>query len=121
MNQPLAPSPADLAAAAAAAGGGSQSGGQMQPDGNGNGQQFDPNAPTISQSHMNHLLAEQKRELKAKYGDYDDLRDKAEKFDTLVGTTKSIEEQAADLNARLATTERDKGDLELTIKAQRLA
>lgn len=120
VNQPSAPpSPAEappqssFAAAAGAATG-------EQPNG-GAGGQFDPNTPSISQAHMNHLLAEQKRELKARYQDYDYLREKAEKFDTLVGTTKSIEEQAADLNTRLATTERDKGDLQLVIQRQKLA
>lgn len=121
MNQPPAPpSPADVAAAAAAAT--TAAGGQQPPDSGGNGgPQFDPNAPSISQSHMNHLLAEQKRDLNAKFGDYADLKERAEKFDALVGTTKSVEEQAGELTAQLATRDRDLGDANLTIKAQRLA
>lgn len=92
--------------------GGTSESGQQQQDPSGGGQQpqFDPNAPSISQSHMNHLLAEQKRELHSKFGDYDTLKDKAERYDTLVGTAKSAEEQASDLAAQLATREREVAD-----------
>lgn len=118
MTQPPAPpSPADAPATSAAAA--AAAGGQQPPEGG--GQQFDPNAPAISQSHMNHLLAQQKRELNEKYGDYDTLKERAEKFDSLVNTTKTAEETAAELNAQLATRERDVADGKLTIQAQRLA
>lgn len=70
---------------------------------------------------MNHLLAEQKREIRGRYVDYDDVKSKAERYDALVATTQPIEEQAADLTAKLATRDRDVSDRDITIERYRLA
>lgn len=93
-------------------GAGSQGGSQQQPD---------PNAPVISQSHMNYLLAEQKRELTGKYADYDERGQKAQAYDALIATTRTTEEQAADLAAKLATTERTKAESDTTILRYKMA
>lgn len=103
-------------------------------NGNGNAQQpqpgsgtppaapvTDPDAPSISQSHMNHLLATQKREIQSKYADYDDKAAAAEKYNSLVAASRSAEEQAADLTGRLATRDRDVSERDATIMRYRLA
>lgn len=106
------PSPAAMPPQTSVGTGGTPAAGTPEQSAPGGGQApGTPNEPLITQSHMNHLLAEQKREFLNKYGDYDDVKQKAETFDSLVNTAKTAEEQAAELNAKLATTERDKADL----------
>lgn len=112
------------AAAAATGGNGNGQPAQQPPSGSGTPPAqtpTDPDAPSISQSHMNHLLATQKRDIQAKYADYDDKAAAAEKYNSLVAASRSAEEQAADLNGRLATRERDVADRDATIMRYRLA
>lgn len=123
MNQPT-PTPLEVMQTAAAAAANGNGGGQQPQPGGGNPstQQLpDPDAPSISQSHMNHLLATQKREIQAKYADYDDKTAAAEKYATLVAASRSAEEQAADLTGRLATRDHDVADRDTTIMRYRLA
>lgn len=116
------PTPNAMPAQAPAGTGGTPEQGAQAAAAAAGGQQLPPpNEPTITQSHMNHLLAEQKREFQTKYGDYDDRVAKAEAYDALIATTRTTEEQAADVAARLATTERDKASLETDKLRYRLA
>lgn len=115
------PTPAEVAAATSGLGGGTPPAGEPADNGQSGGTPPDPNAPTISQSHMNHLLAQQKRELQAKYPDYDTYKDKATKLDALTATTQTVEEQNANLTGLLATTERDRDDAKTQVMQQRLA
>lgn len=117
------PTPADVAAQLSAQQGGTDTGQPQQQSGDQGGQQsqFDPNSPSISQNHMNHLLAEEKRKWQSKYGDYDEVRTKAEQLDALLATTRTAEEQTGELTAQLATRDRDLSDANLTIQRQQLA
>ena len=47
------------------------------------------NEKTFTQSEMNAIIADRISEVKAKYGDYDDLKAKAEKFDAAEEASKS--------------------------------
>lgn len=120
MTTPPNPGDAPQFSASAQGSGGSPAASDQGQQGD-QGGGFDVNAPAISQAHMNHLLAEQKRSIRSQFADYDTLRDKADRYDSLVSTAKSAEEQAADLNAQLATRERDNADLALQNQRYRLA
>jgi regulator of replication initiation timing len=78
--------------------GGQGGGGQQTATGGTGGEQ------TLTQDHVNKLLASQKREIEGKYAGYEDLKDKATKYDALSATTKTdIERFQEQLNS--ATSE----------------
>lgn len=71
----------------------------MPEDNENNGEQK-PETRTFTQEQVNALLAEQKRTVAAKFGDYDDLKAKASKLDEIEKASQTELEQALDRAAK---------------------
>lgn len=61
-------------------------------------------ARTFTQEQVNALLAEQKRKVRSEFADYDDIREKASKFDQFEESRKTDEQRNAE---RLAALEKE--------------
>src|SRR5690606_9148296 len=67
---------------------------------NDNGEQKPAEPKTLTQEQVNALLADQKRKLTEKFGDYDDLKAKADQLDQLSESAKSDIEKALERAAK---------------------